>query len=84
MANSLRAKLRKLKHDGYLTDTQCQELVNKLDGHDRELRNKVIDEVVDEIMKQLIELEQKYVFTTPALCNTVLRDLAKQMKDEIR
>ena len=31
MANSLRAKLRKLKFDRNITDVQCRELLKKLD-----------------------------------------------------
>lgn len=44
MANSLRAKLSKLRHDRNITDAEYQELIKKLDGHDREIKNKAIDE----------------------------------------
>lgn len=37
MANSLRAKLSKLRHDGNITDAEYQELIKKLDGHDMEI-----------------------------------------------
>ena len=44
MANSLRAKLSKLRHDGHITDAEYQAFIKKMDGHDREIRNKAIDE----------------------------------------
>ena len=37
MANSLRAKLKKLNYEGKITDEELNELLDKLDGHDREL-----------------------------------------------
>ena len=37
MANSLRAKLSKLRHDGNITDAEYQKLIKKLDGHDAEI-----------------------------------------------
>ena len=40
MANSLRAKLSKLRHDGHITDAEYQELIKKLDGHDAEIYNR--------------------------------------------
>ena len=40
MANSLRAKLSKLRHDGNITDAEYQELIKKLDGHDAEIYNR--------------------------------------------
>ena len=49
MANSLRAKIKKLKHDGNITDAECQELLNKLDGHDKAIINATIDEFAERI-----------------------------------
>lgn len=51
MANSLRAKINKLKHDGCITDAECQELLNKLDGHDKAIINATIDEFVSRLEK---------------------------------
>ena len=53
MANSLRAKISKLRHDGNLTEAEYKEIIRKLDGHDREFRNKIIDEFA-EGMKELV------------------------------
>lgn len=44
MANSLRAKLSKLRHDGHITDAEYQAFIKKMEGHDREIRAKAIDE----------------------------------------
>lgn len=49
MANSLRAKLSKLRHDGHITDAEYQAFIKKLDGHDREIRAKAIDEFVEKL-----------------------------------
>lgn len=46
MANSLRSKIKKLCHDNNISEKMCNELLEKLEGHDRELRAKVIDEFV--------------------------------------
>lgn len=50
MANSLRAKLSKLRHDGNITDTEYQALIKKLDGHDTENRAKAIDEFYNKVL----------------------------------
>ena len=49
MENSLRAKLSKLRHDGHITDAEYQAFIKKMDGHDAEIRNKVIDEFVEKL-----------------------------------
>ena len=52
MANSLREKLSKLRHDGHITDIEYQKFIKKLDGHDKELRNKAIDDFANFIHKK--------------------------------
>lgn len=47
MPNSLKSKLSSLRYKGLITDEEYKELVKKLDGHDREIRNKAIDDFVD-------------------------------------
>lgn len=49
MANSLRVKLKNLYYKGNITTKEYDELVHKLDGHDREIRNKTIDEFVKKL-----------------------------------
>lgn len=57
MANSLRAKIKKLKHDGHIDSSICEDLLLKLDGHDRELRAKAIDEFAEEIRDWQIDIQ---------------------------
>ena len=42
MANSLRAKIKKLNHDGFITDKDCEVLLKKLDGHDKIVKENLI------------------------------------------
>lgn len=44
MSNSLKAKLSKLRHKGQISNAEYEGLIKKLDGHDRVIRNKAIDE----------------------------------------
>ena len=55
MANSLRAKLSKLRHDRHITNEEYQELIKKLDGHDRELKAKAFDEFAKSLIERLEE-----------------------------
>jgi len=43
MPNSLRSRLNTLRHKGQITTEECEALKLKLDNHDKELRNKVIN-----------------------------------------
>ena len=77
MANSLRAKLSKLRHDGNITDAEYQKLIAKLDGHDKEIRAMAISDFLQFVydnanneeyanedgwaMSDLIDLECKYL-----------------------
>ena len=57
MANSLRAKISKLRHDGNISDSEYQELIKKLDGHDAKVREdaiKTIDEELKEVRHCLV------------------------------
>lgn len=49
MANSLRSKIKKLYHDNNISEKMCNELLEKLEGHDRELRAKTIDEFAERL-----------------------------------
>jgi hypothetical protein len=52
MANSLRSKIKKLYHDNNISEKMCNELLEKLEGHDRELRNKAIDEFAERLKEK--------------------------------
>lgn len=71
MANSLRAKLSKLRHDRHITEEEYQELIKKLDGHDAKVRKDAIDECIkvfrsiprhyyrDELLNELEQLKDQ-------------------------
>ena len=60
MSNSLRVKLSKLRYKGQISTQEYNELISKLEGHDREIRNKAIDEVV-KIYKSKTSMENKLI-----------------------
>lgn len=72
MANSLRSKLSKLRHDGHITDAEYQAFIKKLDGHDAEIRNKAIDEFWESIM---------YYCSMPAINRKMITQIARKLKE---
>lgn len=51
MPNSLRAKISKLRYKGEITQEEYSELIKKLEGHDADLLNKVMQKkrtIIDE------------------------------------
>lgn len=55
MANSLRAKLSKLRRDRYISEKEYQAFIKKLDGHDKQLRADAIDECKAVILERCAE-----------------------------
>ena len=47
MPNSLRCMFKKLRHEGKISNEEYEELVTKLDNHDRVIINNKIDEIYD-------------------------------------
>lgn len=45
MPNSLRSKLSKLRYKRQISDEEYRELIAKLDGHDKELLDKIRAEI---------------------------------------
>ena len=90
MANSLRSKIKKLCHDNNISEKMCNELLEKLEGHDRELRAKVIDEFAEAIRG----ICYKYPIGTDADTNeplyghedgtwhNLIDDVSEQMKEK--
>lgn len=84
MANSLRAKLSKLRYDGHITDAEYQAFIKKMDGHDREIRAKAIDEFASELENHSIYAdigkgdEVKMEWVSPV---TRIKEVAEQMKE---
>lgn len=55
MPNSLRNQISKLRYKGKITQEECDELIKKLDGHDAEIRAKMIEEIdskIEEVLKE--------------------------------
>lgn len=76
MANSLRAKISKLRHDGNITDAEYQELIKKLDGHDAKVRADAIDECIKHIKLY------KYNVGTYVLYDETLDEMAERLKEQ--
>lgn len=49
MPKSLKCKLSSLRYKRLLTDEEYKELIQKLEGHDREIRNAAVKEVLEEL-----------------------------------
>ena len=79
MANSLRAKISKLRHDGKISDSEYQELIKKLYGHDKQTRADAIDECIAKIdtLKQI-----SFGIVTTELVKVVLEQLKEQKQIE--
>ena len=60
MANSLTAKIKKLHHDGKISDKEYKSLLRKLEGHDLEIKKQTVDQILSEITKLLIEKRNVY------------------------
>lgn len=51
MANSLRAKITKLRHDRKITEEEYVDIISKLDGHDMQIRQDAIEEYKDRLLE---------------------------------
>ena len=67
MANSLRAKIKKLHHDGKISAEECVELLEKLDGHDKEVYKerykKQIQNLIDNESFEIVNPFNTYEYT---------------------
>jgi hypothetical protein len=70
MPKSLKCKLSSLRYKRLLTDEEYKELIQKLEGHDREIRNKAIDEFAEKTCDKLCELS--CTTTVNGLCVDIL------------
>lgn len=62
MPNSLKSKLSSLRYKRLITDEEYKELIKKLNGHDKGIRIKAIDEFAERLKKITENMfEQKYV-----------------------
>lgn len=71
MANSLRAKIKQLRHKGKITQQEYDEIIKKLDGHDREVLTDYLDKVTDlltnEMERKKAEIEKKKQAIVPSI-----------------
>lgn len=70
MPLSLKTMLKKFAHKGHITQEEYDAVIKKLDGHDREIRNKVIDEFA------------KALLVNEVVDKSVVRRVAEQLKEE--
>lgn len=86
MANSLRAKLSKLRHDGHITDAEYQAFIKKMDGHDKAIRAKAIDEFAQAANKKITEFvlahKDNLDFASGiSVAWSIIDEIAEQMKE---
>lgn len=82
MANSLRAKLSKLRHDGHISESEYQAFCKKLDGHDKQIRNETIDGFVKE-MESLSDTIKTIRNEDAFFTIETIRNLASELKSKI-
>ena len=61
--------LKKFVHKGQITQEEYDTLIKKLEGHDKEIRNKVIDEFA------------KALLVNEVVDKSVVRRVAEQLKE---
>lgn len=65
MPNSLKSKLSSLRYKRLLTDEEYKELIKKLDGHDREIRAKALNDfanwLYEKYQKDLTDYIEWYI-----------------------
>ena len=93
MANSLRSKIKKLYHDNNISEKMCNELLEKLEGHDRELRVKTLKERVlpianivikkETLQKVANEMIERIELDNQEIRNQAINEFAEKLKDLI-
>lgn len=87
MPMSLKVQLKKFVHKGQITQEEYNALINKIDGHDREMKAKIIDEFAHELKETFNgEFPLCFYSSTQYFSLDVVRNLvdvmAKQQKEE--
>lgn len=90
MPNSLKNKFSSLRYKGLITDEEYKALVKKLDGHDREIRNKTFNNIISQLDAE-VESSAKFIREYDnsiaqkayykGLYNAL--DIVKRMKEEV-
>lgn len=87
MPKSLKCKLSSLRYKRLLTDEEYHEIIKKLDGHDREIRNKAIDEFAEKLCTDVESFTaevngMKADLLTLDYFNEFVFEIAEQLKGE--
>lgn len=87
MPISLKSRIKKFNYNGQITDEECQELLEKLKGHDKHLRNDVIDEFAHKLRETLnqefpLNYESTRPFFTLENARIIVTKIAEQLKGE--
>jgi hypothetical protein len=83
MPNSLKSKLSSLRYKRLLTDEEYKELIKKLDGHDREIRAKAIDEFAEKVCDRVSEWSERCTFPKGVTCDILTLDCVTDVVFEI-
>ena len=81
MPKSLRCKLSDLRYKRLITDEEYQEMIKKLNGHDREIRNKAIDDFAKQLKKGF-PITDNGLFTVNDTLHAIMDEIAEQLKGE--
>ena len=79
MPLSLKSQLKKFAHKGQITQEEYNALIKKLDGHDKEIRNKAIEEFAEKLLERktiLFDNGHEYINAK------YVRKIAEQLKEE--
>ena len=76
MPKSLKVMIKKLAHDGKITEEEYNDLIKKLDGHDADLVTRTVALICD--IELLTDKEQRIFLKAMSR----EREICKQMDDE--
>lgn len=81
MPLSLKTMLKKFAHKGQITQEEYEALVKKLEGHDKTVRAKAIDEFAEKL-HDLCGVEIGEYQYTDLLHESRIDEIAEQLKEE--
>ena len=67
MPLSLKTMLKKFVHKGQITQEEYDALIKKLEGHDKEIRNKAIEEFARKHNTECISLSDEKLYDVGSL-----------------
>ena len=78
-----------MRYKRLLTDEEYQEIIKKMDGHDREIRNKSIDEFAETLKNHLNQFDFwqfNFVASTGAVIRNydyMIDEIAEELKEGV-